>query len=223
MKFFIKKIYIFIIKFLSLIFSRYIINKYINNNEIKKIHLGAGNRKINNWLNTDYGNKKIMPILDVTKKFPFDNNVFDYVFSEHMIEHIKYEEGLKMLSESYRILKPKGKIRISTPDLQFLINLYLGKNTQHHKEYVDWSKKTYQLVSANKVEVINNYFQSWGHQFIYDKETIEDSLKKAGFKEIEFFRINQSNDTQLKNLENDTRLPENFLQFESLSVEGIKI
>ena len=40
-----------------------------------------------------------------------------------MIEHLKYSDGQNMLKESFRVLKPKGKIRISTPDLQFLIDL----------------------------------------------------------------------------------------------------
>ena len=69
-----------------------------------------------------------MPVIDITKKFPFVSSTFDYVFSEHMIEHIKYQDGLKMLNESFRVLKPSGKIRISTPDLQFLLDLYLDKN-----------------------------------------------------------------------------------------------
>ena len=58
---------------------------------------------------------------------------------------------------------------------------------------------------------------------IYDKKTIESTLKKAGFTKIEFFKINESNNAELRNLENDTRLPENFLQLESLTVEATKL
>ena len=218
-----KKIYILVIKILSLVFTRHMIAKYLKNNEIKKLHVGAGNRKIKDWLNTDLGNKKIMPVVDVTKKFPFNDNIFDYIFSEHMIEHIKYRDGLKMLNESYRVLKVNGKIRISTPDLQFLIDLYLQKNNQIQTDYINWSCKTYQLTEGSITELINNYFHSWGHQFIYDKKTIENTLKKIGFKKIEFFNINESNNRELKDLENETRLPENFLQLESLSVEATKL
>jgi len=73
------------------------------------------------------------------------------------------------------------------------------------------------------IEVVNNYFQSWGHQFIYDKNTIENTLKAVGFTKIEFFKINESNNLELKELENDKRLPKNFLQLESLSVEATKL
>ena len=223
MKSLLKKIYILIIKIISLILTKIIITRYLKNNEVKKFHIGAGTRKIKDWLNTDIGNKKIMPVIDVTKRFPFNTNTFDYVFSEHMIEHINYHDGIKMLNESFRVLKSNGKIRISTPDLQFLIDLYLDKNNQHQNDYIKWSCKTYQLSEGSITELINNYFHSWGHQFIYDKKTIESTLNKAGFTKIEFFKINESNNVELRNLENDTRLPENFLQLESLTVEATKL
>ncbi|MDC1482750.1 methyltransferase domain-containing protein [Pelagibacteraceae bacterium] len=222
MKNYLKRIYISIVKILSLILTKFMIDKYLKNNEIKKLHIGAGNRKIKDWLNTDIGNKSIMPVVDVTKKFPFNTKTFDYVFSEHMIEHIKYQDGVKMLKESFRVLKSNGKIRISTPDLQFLIDLYLNEKDQLQKDYIEWSCKNYQLTEGSIVEVVNNYFQSWGHQFIYDKNTIENTLKAVGFTKIEFFKINESNNLELKDLENDKRLPKNFLQLESLSVEATK-
>ena len=128
MKSLLKKIYILMVKILSLILTKFMIGRYLKNNEVKKLHIGAGNRKIKDWLNTDIGNKKIMPVIDVTKRFPFNTNTFDYVFSEHMIEHINYHDGIKMLNESFRVLKSNSKIRISTPNLQFLIDLYLDKN-----------------------------------------------------------------------------------------------
>jgi predicted SAM-dependent methyltransferase len=223
MKNYLKRIYILIIKILSLILTKFMINKYLKNNEIKKLHIGAGNRKIKDWLNTDIGNKSIMPVVDVTKKFPFNTKTFDYVFSEHMIEHIKYQDGVKMLKESFRVLKSNGKIRISTPDLQFLIDLYSNEKDQLQKDYIEWSCKNYQLTEGSIIEVVNNYFQSWGHQFIYDKNTIENTLKAVGFTKIEFFKINESNNLDLKDLENDKRLPKNFLQLESLSVEATKL
>lgn len=77
MKSILKKIYILIIKITSLIFTNYMISKYLKNNKIKKLHLGAGNRKIKNWLNSDIGNKTIMPVVDVTKRFPFNSATFD--------------------------------------------------------------------------------------------------------------------------------------------------
>ena len=217
-----KEIYRFVWRILCIMSSKVIISNYLKNNKIKKLHLGSGNHKINGWLNADIEATSLVAYIDVTKKFSINNEMIDYIFSEHMIEHINHHDGLKMLNESFRILKSSGKIRISTPDLQFLVDLYLDKNNQLKNDYIKWTCKNYQLNEANVSEVINNFFSSWGHKFIYDKKTIESTLKKAGFTKIEFFKINESNNAELRNLENDTRLPENFLQLESLTVEATK-
>ena len=47
-------------------------------------------------------------------------------------------------------------------------------------------------------------------------------MEKIGFKNLEFFKILESKDENLKNLENTSRLPENFLQIESFTIEGVK-
>ena len=100
-----------------------------------KLHLGCGRNILDGWINTDYNTAKFSgsDYLDVTKKFPYDNNSVDYIFSEHMIEHISYQDGKFMLEESFRVLKSSGKIRISTPDLKFLIKLYNEDKTELQK------------------------------------------------------------------------------------------
>ena len=62
--------------------------------------------------------------LDATQTFPLPDCSFDYIFSEHMIEHVTYQNGKRMILECYRVLKPGGLLRISTPDLSFLVDLY---------------------------------------------------------------------------------------------------
>jgi len=94
------------------------IGTYFVSCEISKLNIGAGPFPLRGWFNTD-----IRPVsrevfyLDASEEFPFADQTFDYVFSEHLIEHLTYEEGLSMLSESYRILKPHAKLRVATPDL----------------------------------------------------------------------------------------------------------
>ena len=105
--------------------DRKVIKFYLNSINVKKIHIGCGTNILKGWLNTDYmpvSNEVIL--MDATQKLPFENNTFDYVFSEHMIEHITYTQGGLMLSECFRVLKSGGKLRVSTPDLRFLFSLY---------------------------------------------------------------------------------------------------
>jgi predicted SAM-dependent methyltransferase len=69
--------------------------------------------------------KKGLPVLIVvlplSSPTPFASDTFDFIFSEHMIEHVSHDDGAKMLAECHRVLKPGGHIRITTPDLAFLV------------------------------------------------------------------------------------------------------
>ena len=77
------------------------IRTYLSNHGTKKLHLGAGSNSLRGWLNSDIHPSLSSDViyLDATKTFPFKDCIFDYVFSEHMIEHVTYLEGLNMLRE----------------------------------------------------------------------------------------------------------------------------
>ena len=100
------------------------IRTYLHNHSLKKLQLGTSNNPISGWLNTDLlPTSREVVYLDATRPFPFDGEVFDYVFSEHVIEHLEHPSAVSMLHECFRVLKPGGRIRISTPDLRVLIGL----------------------------------------------------------------------------------------------------
>lgn len=68
---------------------------------------------------TDYC-KKYKDYLNVTcldimkNKLPYDDNTFDVVFHKSLLEHLYSPDGL--MKETYRVLKPKGRVIILTPD-----------------------------------------------------------------------------------------------------------
>ena len=221
-KAFLKLIYIFFWRIISKLYSPILIKKYINQNKVLKLHIGSGKNVIKDWLNCDISPLSFKVVFaDVRNKFLINDNVIDYIFSEHMIEHINYKDGLKMLTECYRVLKPGGKIRITTPDLNTLIEI-LKNDKNIYDNYIKWSHKENNLINANSIEVFNNFFQSWGHKFIYDKNFLKTNLQEIGFKNLKYFKLKISDDYHFENLEHAHRLPENFLQIESFTIEGTK-
>ena len=70
------------------------IRSYLHSNQLKKLQLGTSNSPMVGWLNTDVlPTSRKVAYLDATRRFPFNNDVFDYVYSEHMIEHIEQLRG----------------------------------------------------------------------------------------------------------------------------------
>jgi predicted SAM-dependent methyltransferase len=111
------------------------------------------------WLNCDlYPHNDATVVIDATKPFPIPDASFQFAFSEHMIEHMNFEDGARFLAECFRSLRPGGAIRISTPNMRFLFGLY------ERQDYVKWSARTFGLPPITAA-VINNYFRAWGPSF----------------------------------------------------------
>jgi predicted SAM-dependent methyltransferase len=180
------------------------IANYLDNHLTRKLHIGCGSNILAGWLNTDHEpeNSDVL-FMDASKEFPFDDCKFDYIFSEHMIEHFSYEEGCSILRNCYRVLKPNGKIRIATPNLAKIIALYTKDKTDEQEEYIrvyiDAFYKNTGLY--HPTFVINNNVRNWGHTFIYDPEILKMALESIGFIDISFYPLAISNDEHLKDLE----------------------
>jgi predicted SAM-dependent methyltransferase len=199
--------------------------QYIAKAPVRKLHIGCGKNILPDWLNMDY-----LPLsreslyLDARRPFFLKGDTFDYVFSEHMIEHISYNYGLKMLTECRRVLKPLGKLRISTPDLAFIVNLYRPQKSVLEQEYIKWAADLFfhRNPNVNEVFVINYFMRNWGHTFIYDEATLRNAMTTAGFTNIVKCDLQESEDPALRYLENEARLPSGFLRLETITLEGTK-
>ena len=100
------------------------------------------------------------------RELPFDDSSFDRVFSGDVIEHVDYEDGIRMLKEAYRVLRPGGFLLVhTTPNTIFTKITYpIGKNLLRfiNSEAVDaiddhlgimgkLHVNEYNLISLNKV------------------------------------------------------------------------
>jgi predicted SAM-dependent methyltransferase len=81
-----------------------VIKNYLASYPIRKLEIGSGPTIHDGWLTTDNRPGASSMYLDVPKRFPFENDLFHYVYSEHMIEHINWQEGLFILKECHCVL-----------------------------------------------------------------------------------------------------------------------
>jgi predicted SAM-dependent methyltransferase len=205
--------------------DRDIAYRYLAQSKEPKLHIGCGQHVLPDWLNTDRSPNSVEIMhIDATRPLAFKAETFDFVFTEHLIEHLPYRTGLELLAECRRVLKPAGKIRISTPNLAFLIDLARADKSDLQREYIKWACRTFVpgAPEDNETFAINNFVRGWGHTFIYDEKTLSRAMKEAGFKEVIKFDLQQSGDVALRNLENEGRMPPGFLALETLTLEGGK-
>jgi len=188
------------------------------------IEFGSGGHLLSGWLHTDLNATAHVLPLDVTRAFPIDDQAFDYVYSEHMIEHITFEQGRAMIRECFRIMKAGAIIRIVTPSIGFLTRLFSQDRSELEDQYIEWATKQFAPNAPAPLPsfVFNNFVRGWGHQFIYDHVTMRCVLTEAGFVDLKECRIGQSNHAKLRNLESVGRMPDGFLELESMIFEGMR-
>lgn len=201
------------------------ITTYLKTHPVRKLNLGCGTNILEGWLNTDICLTGKVVLLDCCLPFPIDNNQFDYIYSEHLIEHINYLTGLQMLKECCRVLKPGGKIRIATPDLDKILQLHHPQKTALQHKYIHWSIDTWlpNLGYYADELVINRIFYDWEHRFIYNQKTLKHSLECSGFTNIFSCNINESKDPVFRGIEQHGNvIPDEFNRLETLILEGQK-
>lgn len=203
------------------------IHAYLARHSCRKICVGAGPSKLPGWLMTDYLPQDSSVIfLDARRRFPFPARSIDYYFTEHMIEHVDYVAGRHALQQMFLTLKPGGCIRIATPDLQKVLALNAAPVDADSVEsrYIRSLRPPAVRISRDRPSfAINNLISGSGHRFVYDADTLQDSLAEVGFIDIRRRKIGESDDPILQNLEtHGDIIGRDFNDLETMVIEARK-
>ena len=207
---------------LSLPIRPILVSRYLKRHAVRKLQIGAHVCVLPGWLNTDLYPLSISAVaLDATKTFPLPDASFDYVFSEHQLEHIDYSGALNMLKECRRILRPGGKIRLAVPSLDRLVELIQATRTEVQDRYIRYSTDFWwpSVQNPGPCFAFNSAFMNWGHKFLYDQATLRNALETSGFTRTQFFAPGVSDDPNLTGIE--VRVSEMDV-YETLVVQAVR-
>jgi len=81
---------------------------------LKKLNLGCGRNIKNGWVNLDSVDIPGVDVIHDIEKLPlpFDDEHFDEIRCDNILEHVEY---IPVLKDLYRILKPGGCLKIRVP------------------------------------------------------------------------------------------------------------
>ena len=118
----------------------------------KNIRMTALDLSINNLNKIKSINPKINIVLGDANKLPFDNERFDWIVANEVLEHLEYPE--KAISEWKKYLKPNGKILISVPfreKIRYSLCIHCNKKTplNAHLHAFDEAKLAYIFRKCN--------------------------------------------------------------------------
>jgi predicted SAM-dependent methyltransferase len=151
------------------------------------LDVGASGSHLPGWVSLDIEPDAEGIRMDAARPWPFPDGCARAVRSEHMVEHLSWDEAAFCIREMYRVLEPGGVCRICTPDLEGIARAYLERDPrvldvhrEHGYDAPTWS------------HLPNNYLRMWGHRYVFDAEALTTLLEAAGFGEVERTRFAQS-------------------------------
>jgi predicted SAM-dependent methyltransferase len=215
-------------RYLGLPLRPILVARYLARHREPRLQLGAGAVRLPGWLNTDgFPLSLAIVSVDAGRPLPFADGTFMHVFSEHHIEHMPYRVGQAMLRECHRVLAPRGRIRIATPDLDTLLRLHSKPRSPEQEAYVRWITDTWMPElggTYSDVLVINHAFRAWGHQCLYDEATLRASLEAAGFADVRRHPPGESDDPHFRGLESHGDAVGNLAlnRFETMVLEATR-
>ncbi len=159
-----------------------------------RLHVGCGKERLEGWVNLDL---KQLPSVDlavnVTQGLPFSGA--ELVFAEHFLEHLTLSDAVSFLEESHRALAEGGWIRLSTPNLDWIL-------ATHHRAEGESHERTAMALALNRA------FRGWEHQFLWNREMLEEALEATGFTDLAFCEYGESGVDALRGMERHETYPD---------------
>lgn len=119
--------------------------------ESNKLHLGCGNLIKEGWINLDSRNLPGVDVVrDVLRGLPFDDEKFDFVYSNNFLEHIPQADVIWFMNEMWRVTKFGGQMQHIIPKAG------TGSDFQDPTHLSHWNPATIQYFT--KGDFLNDYY-----------------------------------------------------------------
>jgi len=90
-----------------------------------RLNLGCNINYLLGWINLDVNPQvKADVYADLNDGLPFPSDYATEILLSHVIEHLSYKSGKRLVTEIYRVLQKNGTFRISTPNLAYILEKF---------------------------------------------------------------------------------------------------
>lgn len=118
---------------------------------------------------------------DATRRIPCADGSAEAIYSSHMIEHLDRRDADGFLREAYRVLRPGGVIRISTPGLAALVASYSqeGDADRFIESQLTCVERPRSLIARLRHALTGPRHHLW----LYDERSLCGLLERHGFRQ----------------------------------------
>ena len=128
---------------------------------------------------------------DLSRGLKYPDASAAYVYHSHLIEHMPRWQGLALMKECHRILRPGGVMRIATPNLREIVEWYendsfeYGEGPTPADRFMDVLGTYRDVPGTTPQRLIRRLVSGVPHQWLYDRDSLAALLEEAGFHEVE--------------------------------------
>ena len=178
-----------------------------------KLHLGAGGDIKAGWVNLDLAFKPspkrrrarsdpetALVEYDLRRGLPLPEGSCEYIYSSHFFEHLEYRNGLRLMRDCHRALRPGGVFRVALPTFKGLFSRYLQSDEESGLSPA-LSKQILKLLpdlepgTERMVDWVNyGVYQRGEHRYIYDENKVVLLLRGIGYGSVEESRYEEGMD-----------------------------
>jgi predicted SAM-dependent methyltransferase len=193
-----------------------------------KVNIGCGLSGVAGWHNLDNSPTIVLSRLpfgqklfrtpawpsdvrrhDVNKGLPFETATVSYIYSSHAFEHFTCDASLALAKECFRVLVPRGVLRVVVPDLKLIVHSYL------HDQSAMASHNFLQRLCLNR-SISDLIHPGANHSQMFDERSLCHLLREAEFSEPQVRQFRSSAIPDIERIELEER------RSESLYVEAQK-
>jgi ubiquinone/menaquinone biosynthesis C-methylase UbiE len=151
--------------------------------------------------NVRYGN--------IIKGLPVLEESCDGVYCSHTLEHLSLVDFRKALANTKKILKPGGIFRCVVPDLESAARKYIHSLNESvptaSLEFFANTRLGVKKRPRGLMELLTTFFGNSDHLWMWDRQSLSEELKKAGFREIRPCTFNDCTDEMFRLVEDMAR------------------
>ena len=143
----------------------------INEDNKVYIHLGCGEINAPGFINVDtIPYSHVHYVQDIEDLSIFSNKYADLIYASHVLEHTSHRNSFKVLKEWYRVLKEEGRLRLSVPDFDKLIEVYSVEERD---------------IQAIMCPLMGGQGYAYNfHKSVFNERYLTELLLSVGFKEV---------------------------------------
>jgi len=180
---------------------------------IIRIALQGINSKMHHW-------PAHVRYVNLLKPLPFASHSADAVYASHVWEHLYRQDAEKVTHEVFRVMKPRGVLRLAVPNLEYYCRVYLSELGS--AEAATHLNERLLLRHAWRPAGLKGLYAAFAdfhsHKFMYDPPNLCALLEASGFVEVARREVFESRIPEIGEVERADRVSPTA----GFAVEGVK-